>query len=84
MFLYSLIPRLRRGEPGTFYHMCDVKGRCEVDTTYLHAVGHTLNLDRPHSFELMIEASTHVGYEQLVINRKVDGVVDSLGVKHGT
>ena len=36
---------------------------CELNTAYLHAVGHILNLDRPHSLELVIEASTRVGYD---------------------
>ena len=40
---YSLVPRLsplRRGEPGTFYHMDDIKDRHGVDMTKLHVGMH--------------------------------------------
>ena len=77
----------KEGESLVDFITCDVKGRREVDTAYLHAVGHTLNLDRPRCSELMIEASTHVAMmaqQALAINHKVDHVVHSLSVKHDT
>ena len=61
------------GEPGTFYHVHDVKGRREVDRHNLFGVGIYLC-----SLELVIEASTCAATmaQKLLatapINRKVD------------